>query len=62
MTPQEVEAYFTQPDGTYGFARWGRPIAPIVFGVEDETLKIVEGALQAISVLTKHDIVETDMA
>ena len=60
MTPQEVEAYFTQPDGTYGFARWGRPIAPIVFGVEDETLKVVKGALQAISVLTKHEIVETD--
>ena len=60
MTPQEVEALFTQPDGTYGFARWGRPIAPIVFGVEDQTLSIVKGALEAVATLAKHPVAETD--
>lgn len=60
MTPQEVEAYFTQDDGTYAFARWGRPIAPIVFGVEDKTLSIVKGALQAVMKLARHEMAETD--
>lgn len=60
MTPQDIEAYFTQPDGSYVFARWGRPIAPIVFGVEDKTLSIVKGALQAVMKLARHEMAETD--
>ena len=60
MTPQEVEACFTKPDGTYAFARWGRPIAPIVFGVEDKTLSIVKGAVEAVMKLARHEMAETD--
>ena len=33
MGPAEVEALFTRADGAYLFARWGRPIVPVVFGV-----------------------------
>ena len=47
MTPEAVQALFTRADGTYAFARWGRPIAPVVFGVEDETLSVIKGALEA---------------
>lgn len=60
MTPQDIEALFTRSDGTYGFARWGRPIAPIVFGVQDETLSVVKGALEAVVALAGHQMAETD--
>ena len=60
MTPQDIEALFTRSDGKYGFARWGRPIAPIVFGVQDETLSIVKGALEAVVTLAGHHMAETD--
>ncbi len=60
MTPEQVEKLFTKADGSYGFARWGRPIAPVVFGVEDETLSAVKGAFEAIATLVGHQMAETD--
>ncbi len=60
MTPQDVENLFTRRDGSYGFARWGRPIAPVVFGVEDTTLETVKGALEAVVTLVGHQMAETD--
>ncbi|AUQ53282.1 hypothetical protein [Phaeobacter inhibens] len=60
MTPAEIEDLFSRADGAYAFARWGRPIAPIVFGVEDETLKTVKGALEAVVTLAGHQMAETD--
>ncbi|SFE57012.1 hypothetical protein SAMN04488523_108143 [Sulfitobacter brevis] len=60
MTPREVETLFTRADGSFAFARWGRPIAPVVFGVEDTTLSVVKGALEAVVTLAGHDIAETD--
>lgn len=60
MTPQDVEALFTRTDGRYAFARWGRPIAPIVFGVEDETLSVVKGAIEAVATLAGAQMAETD--
>ena len=60
MTPQDVETLFTRQDGSYGFARWGRPISPVVFGVEDATLEIVKGALEAVVALVGHQMAETD--
>jgi len=60
MTSEAVEALFTRADGTYLFARWGRPIAPVVFGVTDETLSVVKGACEAMVTLAGHRMVETD--
>jgi len=60
MTPQDVEALFTRADGDYVFARWGRPIAPVVFGVTEETLATVKGACEAIVALAGHKMAETD--
>ena len=59
-TSQEVEELFTRSDGSYLCARWGRPLAPIVFGVEDNTLEVVKGAFEAVCALAGHSIVETD--
>ena len=48
MQPQEIEPLFTRNDGSYLCARWGRPLVPIVFGVEDETLSVIKGAFEAV--------------
>lgn len=60
MAPEEVEKLFTRSDGTYAFARWGRPIAPVVFGVDDATLGVVKSAVQAVVELAGHDMEEID--
>ena len=60
MTPEEIEAHFTRSDGTFLFARWGRPIVPIVFGVDDATLSVVKGAVEAVVSLAGHEMAETD--
>ena len=60
MTPEETTAYFTRADGSYLFARWGRPIVPITFGVLDETIAVLKGAIEALCVLTGHKMAETD--
>jgi hypothetical protein len=56
----EVAALFTRPDGGYLFARWGRPLAPVVFGVEDATLRTFKGAIEAVAALAGHPVAETD--
>ncbi len=60
MTPEDVQALFTRKDGEYLFARWGRPIVPVVFGVEDATLATVKGAIEAVVTLAGHKMAETD--
>lgn len=60
LDPKEVEALFTRADGQYLFARWGRPIVPVVFGVSEETLSVVKGAVEAIVALAGHKMAETD--
>ena len=60
MTGEDVAALFTRADGSYLFARWGRPIVPVVFGVDDATLPVVKGALEAVVALAGHRMAETD--
>ena len=60
MTPEEIEAHFTRSDGRYVFARWGRPLAPVVFGVTDETLSVVKGAAEAVATLAGIGTSEMD--
>lgn len=59
MTAEEVAALFRGPEG-YRFARWRRPIVPVVFGVEEATLAIAKGAVEAIVALAGHRMAETD--
>ncbi|SFR13720.1 hypothetical protein SAMN04515673_10814 [Poseidonocella sedimentorum] len=60
LSPEDITRCFTRDDGSYAFARWGRPIAPVVFGVEDETLGVIKSALQAVAQLGRIEIAETD--
>ncbi len=60
MQAAEIEALFTRADGQFLCARWGRPIAPVVFGVDDATLATVKGAIEAVVALAGHKMTETD--
>ena len=60
FSPEEIAALFARADGSYLCARWGRPIVPVVFGVEDATLRTVKGAIEAVVALAGHRIAETD--
>lgn len=60
MDADEVRALFTRADGQYLCARWGRPIVPVVFGVEEATLSVVKGAIEAVVALAGHKMAETD--
>lgn len=60
MTPEDVQALFCGEAGEFRFARWGRAIVPIVFGVDDATLSVVKGAIEAVVALAGHELSETD--
>jgi len=60
MDATAVEAMFTRSTGEYLCARWGRPIVPIVFGVDDATLSVVKGAIEAVVLVAGHKMAETD--
>ncbi len=60
LTAEEIEALFTREDGTFLLARWGRPMAPVFFGVDAPTLATIKGAIEAFCRLAGHELVETD--
>lgn len=60
LDTSEIEALFTRSGGEYAFARWGRAISPVVFGVNEETLKVVKGAIEAVCLVSNHHMSETD--
>lgn len=60
MDSGDVEQLFTRGDGQFAFARWGRAIAPVVFGVEDETLWVIKGAIEAVCQLAGHEMADGD--
>jgi hypothetical protein len=60
MEADEVASLFTRSDGSYLFARWARPIVPVVFGAADESLPVIKGAFEAVVTLAGHRMAETD--
>lgn len=60
MQSDDVAALFMRTDGSYLCARWGRPIVPVVFGVDDATLATFKGAFEAVVTLARHKMAETD--
>ena len=55
-----IAQLFTRADGSFLFARWGRPQAPVVFGAADESLPAIKGAFQAVAQLAGLEVAETD--
>jgi hypothetical protein len=60
LTPHQVEKLFEAADGTYRFSRWGRPIAPVIFGVDDETLGHMKDAMASVALISGMKFMETD--
>ncbi|MEL7276276.1 MAG: hypothetical protein AAGK98_07355 [Pseudomonadota bacterium] len=60
MTPETAARFFTRSDGSYVFARWGRPVAPVVFGMEPPSIAVFKGAVEALCHVTGHSMAETD--
>ncbi|SHI54038.1 hypothetical protein [Wenxinia saemankumensis] len=60
MDHDTIAAMFTAPDGAFRFARWRRPLAPVVFGVDEATLAAFHGAFRALCTLAGRDMAETD--
>ncbi|MBR9862284.1 MAG: hypothetical protein GYB24_02475 [Rhodobacteraceae bacterium] len=57
---QNPAPLFTASDTTYRFARWGRPLAPVVFGVGDESLPHLKEAIAQTVGITGGVLAETD--
>lgn len=60
MTPDQIAALFTRPDGSFLCARWGRPVAPVVFGLADDSLSIFRDAIRAVFADAGQPLAETD--
>jgi hypothetical protein len=60
MTADEIASLFTRADGSYLFARWTRPVVPVVFGLDDATLATVKGAIEALVAVAGHRMAGTD--
>lgn len=60
LTADEIAALFTAADGGFLCARWGRPVAPVVFGLDDATLTVFRAALMAPFTHARQPLTDTD--
>lgn len=60
LDADQIAALFTRPDGTFLCARWGRPIAPVIFGLADDSLAIFRTAIRAVVTDAGATLAETD--
>ena len=60
LSLKEIETLFTGSDGVFRFARWNRPIVPIIFGVDDETLVHLKTSIVTTIGITGNKIEETN--
>lgn len=49
LTPAGVERLFTREDGAFLFARWGRPLVPVVWGASADQRAAIFGAFGALA-------------
>ncbi len=59
LEPDRITALFTR-DGQYLCARWGRPVAPVIFGLADESLPVFRAAVRAVLAHAGQPLAETD--
>ena len=56
----EVERFFSDAAGQFRFARWSRPIVPVIFGAAEASLPPLKGALELVVLAAGHRMAETD--
>lgn len=59
LTADAIAPLFTRDDA-YLCARWGRPVAPVVFGLADDSLAVFRAALRAVLADIRHPLTDTD--
>ncbi|MFD1794653.1 hypothetical protein FQV27_06785 [Paracoccus aurantiacus] len=59
LDAEQIADLFTR-DGDYLCARWERPVAPVIFGLADESLDIFRAALRAAYAHAGHPLADTD--
>jgi hypothetical protein len=57
---ERITQLFTGADGAFRFARWGRPLAPMVYGTDDAGVRIFERELRSVAGLAGLEIIELD--
>ena len=60
MDATAIETLFTQRDGSFLCARWGRPVAPVIFGLADDSLDVFRAAIRAGYAHARHPVAESD--
>lgn len=58
LTPEKITELFGGQN--FRFARWGRPVAPVVFGVDDATLTALKSAFATVLGVANQKMAETD--
>lgn len=57
---QRIAQHFTGSDGRFRFARWGRPLAPMVVGTDDAGIEIFEAAVGEVADLAGVPVQDLD--
>lgn len=60
LSAEDIKTLFTDKTGSFLCARWQRPVAPVIFGLADETLDVFRAALRAALADIRHPITEAD--
>ncbi|MGZ3215750.1 hypothetical protein [Paracoccus sp. T5] len=56
----QIQELFTDAGGRFLCARWGRPVAPVIFGLEDASLDIFRAAIRSGFAHAGHPMADTD--
>lgn len=59
LSADDIAALFTR-DGHFLCARWGRPVAPVLFGLADESLAVFQTAIRAVLADARAPMADTD--
>ncbi|MEO1492891.1 MAG: hypothetical protein AAFV19_12125 [Pseudomonadota bacterium] len=55
-----ITGLFTRRDGAFRFARWARPLAPVIVGTNDEGCRIFEDGIRAVARIAGLEVAEMD--
>lgn len=59
-TPHPLATLFTRPDGSFLCARWGRPLAPVIFGLAEDQLPLFREVFAAVARDAGVPLTDTD--
>lgn len=60
ISPEWVESHFTRSMGGFRFARWGRDLAPVIVGTDDQGCRIFEDGIRAVAAVARLPVGELD--